>query len=338
MFNSWELASAAYNAGEAKIARAIRRYGAKDYWIISRHSFLRPETRDYVPKIIAAALISKNREQFGFKPSAHRPAQDEAVAGDGEIVKVTKSDKPEETIEGVDDPFESVEVDDDQDSSSPEITPAALTVPLEPAAPEGQFVSNDQPLAKPVQTPHVDKNGEVGGAELAEFEVQSPADLLKIARAAGLSYNTVKALNPELLRWCSPPTVSSYRIKLPAETKEKFLTTYNHAAFPRQVQFMTYKVHKGETLSRIARRYGIRVDPISDLNGVSPRLPLRQGVRILLPMPNDRSRSLASLEVRDPPESRRKRRARRKGPKYYKITYKKRSSARSTPRTVKDSS
>ena len=340
MFQSWELAAAAYNAGEAKIARAIRRFETKDFWVLSRHRFLRPETRDYVPKIIAAAIISKNPEQFGFPVIEKKAAPDEAVAGNGEIVKLIKTDKPEEQLPNDPDedseeetPEEELAGNRDGESSGPEITPAALTIPADSNLPEGQLVSNDlpmpAPLAKPVPTPHVTKSGQVGGEELAEFEVQSPADLLKVARAAGLSYQTVKSLNPELMRWCTPPTVSSYRIRLPASTKERFLATYNHEAYPRKVSFLTYKVRRGETLSRIARHFGIKVDPISDLNGVSPRLPLRSGLRVLLPMPNDRSRSLASLEIRDPPERRRYRRSSRRG-KYYKIPYKRRDAARSS--------
>src|SRR6185312_16022487 len=88
IFQSWELAAAAYNAGEAKVARAVRRFGSKDFWVISRYRFLRPETRDYVPKMIAAAIIEKNREQFGFPASYRRPGADEAVASDGEVVKL----------------------------------------------------------------------------------------------------------------------------------------------------------------------------------------------------------------------------------------------------------
>ena len=183
------------------------------------------------------------------------------------------------------------------------------------------------------------KDGQVGGEELAEFEVQSPADLLKVARAAGISYLTVKALNPEILRWCTPPAVSTYRLRLPSSTKEKFLQTYNHDAFPRQVTFMTYKVRNGETLSRIASQYGIKVDPISDLNGVSPRMKLRNGVKVLLPIPNDRSRSLASLDVRDPPEPRHRGGGRRhRRGRYYRITYKKRESARAAAKRVANDS
>jgi hypothetical protein len=182
--------------------------------------------------------------------------------------------------------------------------------------------------ARPIPTPHVSKNGEVRGEELAEFELQSPADLLKVARASGLSYQTVKSLNPEILRWCTPPAVRSYRIKLPVSVKDRFLATYNHAAFPRRVQFLAYRVRRGETLSHVARRFGIKADPMADLNRISPRAPLREGARVLLPMPDDRSRSLASLEVKDAPEKRRYRRYRKAGSKYYRVSLQKRAAAR----------
>ena len=313
MFKSWELAAAAYNAGETKIVRAIKRYGTKDFWALSRHRFLRPETRDYVPKIIAAALISKNRGQFGFPEQEPKAGAGEAVAGDGEVVKLEKEDKPAENGEYNNQKAADAESttamsdllaedeDDDSNDSSQGILPQLVKQEQPPAGPPTTTLV----LAKPVPTPHLTKKGEVGGEELTEFEVQSPADLLKVARAAGLSYQTVKSLNPEILRWCTPPSVGSFRIKLPSFTKDKFLATYNHQAFPRKVQFLAYKVRRGETLARIASYFGIKVDPMSDLNRISPRVPLRTGASVLLPMPTDRSRTMASLEVRDPPEHRR---------------------------------
>ena len=39
---------------------------------------------------------------------------------------------------------------------------------------------------------------------------------------------------------------------------KKFLTTYNHVAFPRRVQFLTYKVKRGETIQHVARHFGIK--------------------------------------------------------------------------------
>ena len=68
-FGSWYLAAAGYNAGEGKVRRALKRYNADDFWSISqgRRYYLKRETRQYVPKMIAAAIIAKNPEKYGFK-------------------------------------------------------------------------------------------------------------------------------------------------------------------------------------------------------------------------------------------------------------------------------
>ena len=66
MFGSWELAMAGYNAGEGKMRRAIRRYRTKNFWKIRKGRYLRPETKNYVPKIMALAIIGKNLSTFGF--------------------------------------------------------------------------------------------------------------------------------------------------------------------------------------------------------------------------------------------------------------------------------
>ncbi len=65
-FSNWELAIAAYNAGEGKIKRAIRTYGTENFWKIRQGRYLKNETKDYVPKIMALAIIGKNLRSFGF--------------------------------------------------------------------------------------------------------------------------------------------------------------------------------------------------------------------------------------------------------------------------------
>ena len=67
LFGSWELAAAGYNAGEGKIARAIRMYRTQDFWQLTKGRYLRPETKNYVPKIMALAIIGKNLDAFGFR-------------------------------------------------------------------------------------------------------------------------------------------------------------------------------------------------------------------------------------------------------------------------------
>ncbi len=64
-FGSWELALAAYNCGEKRVARAIRQTGSTDFWTVSKK--LPRETRNYVPKFNAALIMAKNPEKYGFR-------------------------------------------------------------------------------------------------------------------------------------------------------------------------------------------------------------------------------------------------------------------------------
>jgi len=66
-FGSWYLAAAGYNTGEGRVMRAVRRHGSNDFWALSSttRNFGR-ETRNYVPKYLAAMLIAKDPDAYGF--------------------------------------------------------------------------------------------------------------------------------------------------------------------------------------------------------------------------------------------------------------------------------
>ena len=66
LFGDWNLALAGYNAGEGKVLRAIRRYKTDDYWELRKTRGLRPETKNYVPLILAAVVLAKAPERYGF--------------------------------------------------------------------------------------------------------------------------------------------------------------------------------------------------------------------------------------------------------------------------------
>lgn len=66
MFGDWYLASSAYNAGEGKMLRAIERYETRDFWEICAGDYLRDETKNYVPKMIAAMILCKYPERYGL--------------------------------------------------------------------------------------------------------------------------------------------------------------------------------------------------------------------------------------------------------------------------------
>ncbi len=66
MFACWYLAAAGYNAGEYKIIKAMKRFRTEDFWALTKYRYLKRETKDYVPLMIAAALVAKDPEKYGF--------------------------------------------------------------------------------------------------------------------------------------------------------------------------------------------------------------------------------------------------------------------------------
>ncbi|RME18581.1 MAG: murein transglycosylase [Bdellovibrio sp.] len=66
MFRSWYLAAAAYNMGENRLKRLIRKYKTKNFWVLSRKRDFPTETKNYIPKLIAALLIAKAPRLYGF--------------------------------------------------------------------------------------------------------------------------------------------------------------------------------------------------------------------------------------------------------------------------------
>jgi membrane-bound lytic murein transglycosylase D len=73
MFGSWNLAMAAYNAGEGKIMRAMQKSRKDDYWDLLDTKHIKTETKDYVPKFIAASMIATNPKDFGFEEIEYHP-------------------------------------------------------------------------------------------------------------------------------------------------------------------------------------------------------------------------------------------------------------------------
>ena len=66
-FNAWHLAAAGYNAGENYIRRLSLRHGTRSFWTLSQRGSLNDETKNYVPKLIAATLIAKAPTLYGFR-------------------------------------------------------------------------------------------------------------------------------------------------------------------------------------------------------------------------------------------------------------------------------
>lgn len=329
LYGSWHLAAASYNAGEAKIARAMKKYHTDNFWELCKGKFLRPETKNYVPKLFAAAIIGKNRKQFGFEenytqvksvnaetvlakaednedlerlPDQLEPEKAESLAAD--------KDSPKNLGKEVGAKVEKIEKGVTASEPTVELTKDSPPAPEEAAAlAQDSMEKMLRTMSNVIRTPHVNRKGEVNGDVLTEVEIPSPADLFKVSSCAGLSYLEFKSMNPELLRWLTPAESKSYKIRIPLSHKDAFMKKYFNPSFKRDVTFLVYKARKGDTAKSIAKRFGISSDPLVDMNGVkSDRVSFMPGTLVELPIPNDFVRSLASLkslDLLDPIEKRR---------------------------------
>ncbi|MBI5639780.1 MAG: transglycosylase SLT domain-containing protein [Nitrospirae bacterium] len=194
MFGSWNLAMAAYNAGEGKIMKAMKRSNADDYWDLLHTKHIRNETKEYVPRFIAASLIASNPREFGFEGIEYHP-----------------------------------------------------------------------PLSY----------DEVG--------LDSPIDLAVAAECAGTELDVIKKLNPELRRWCTPPDVPIYTLKIPEGTKELFLERLSSIPEEERLTIDRYLVKKGDTFKKIAKMTGVPESVILSLNAMEKIIPLKPGSQIFLP-------------------------------------------------------
>jgi len=66
-FGDWYLAMAAYNWGPGNVQRAVMHTGYADFWELYKRNVLPTATKNYVPGIIAAAIMAKNPKQYGLE-------------------------------------------------------------------------------------------------------------------------------------------------------------------------------------------------------------------------------------------------------------------------------
>src|SRR5207248_69156 len=287
----WYLAWAGYNAGEGKVDKAIRRESTRDFWrMMTKGRTLRAETKHYVPKLIAAALIAKHPERFGFHVEYEEPFDsDEVVIPDATDLKVI-ADAAGITIEKV-------------RELNPELRrfctpPGEFTMRL-PKGSKDQFAAN------------FEKVGPEERLRFTQHKVEKGEPLAKIARAYGVSeaaimrtnglksYRQVKVGKVIVI----PVGKASRGLLAGAQLEDRRGRGYAQARTPVQksvaaataaavrakdaermsIKHAVYVVKPGDTLWGIAAKFSTTVARIKRLNGMSGRrgrgLELKQRYR-----------------------------------------------------------
>lgn len=118
-------------------------------------------------------------------------------------------------------------------------------------------------------------------------EINDCIDLRILAKCALTTVDTLQELNPELLRWCTPPGITGYRFRIPHGRKDTFLVSYSKIPAEQKKDWAIHTVKRGETVASIARRYGLAVSFLSDVNNIHTSRRLRVGTVLAIPIPRD---------------------------------------------------
>lgn len=118
-------------------------------------------------------------------------------------------------------------------------------------------------------------------------KVNDCIDLSILADCASTDVETLRKLNPELVQWCTPPGSSGYSLRVPKGKAEQFNTRFAQIPEEQKRNYVVHAVRRGETVSSIARRFGISKGAIEQANNLGRRTRLSVGKQLVIPVPRD---------------------------------------------------
>lgn len=109
-----------------------------------------------------------------------------------------------------------------------------------------------------------------------------PIDLRLVAESVDTSVETLKQLNPALLRTVTPRD-PDFELHLPAGTAERFFAEIAEIPQEKWVLWRRHRVEEGDTLSGIAKKYRVTTTAVAQVNGIDTRAVLSVGDRLIIP-------------------------------------------------------
>ena len=232
MFESWPLAIAAYNAGEGKVLRAIKRQGTTDFWKLH----LPRETKYYVPAFMAMTLIAKNPEAYGFQ----RPSEES-----WQLDQVALSQQTDLRLLAKAVGLSTEELRDRNPELNRLVTP-----------PQEGYLLNLPPGSKAVFLDALDRFVQARGPSWRQHRVRPGESLSTIAQRYGTTVAVLMEMNhlenPHHIRAGTPLNVPVPALTL-AETSTTKQTTNNRPAS----HYSLYVVKPGDSLWEIARTHRV---------------------------------------------------------------------------------
>jgi membrane-bound lytic murein transglycosylase D len=256
-FGDWYLAMAAYDWGAGKVQRAVQRTGYADFWQLYQRNVLPAETKNYVPIILAAAIMAKNPSQYGLTDIPTDPAMTSDTVTTNSAVNLNLvADLTGTTVDEIEELNPAL-----LRMSTPGDMAYDLHLPVGTAAvfqqrialiPEEHrnswrfhIANQDDTLASVAQTFHL-KTGDLGAANQLE-----PGDRIQAGQALAIPVK--------------PVAIAHNR---------------------------RYRVRRGDTMVTLADRFGVTTSQLRRWNGIrSNRVPAGRLIYVSEPVRTSRRRS-----------------------------------------------
>jgi len=264
MFGDWHLAVAAYNAGGGKISKGIKNYNTNNFWELAQEQYLNGETKRYVPKLIAAIIIAKNPEKYGFTNINYAPP----LAY--ETVEV-----PSWT------PLRAVEVA--CEASIEDLRNLNRHLPLLVTPPDQENYLLKVPVGqKELVAKNLPRVRETVATDFKTHVVEGKETLTRICKLYNVNKTTLLKANN--LR--KSKLTKGQRLRIPYQVTSYTLADTELAQQPVAHQpvsrLVQHKVRSGETVASIAKRYKVSPHLVASWNSLKNINKLKVGQQLTL--------------------------------------------------------
>lgn len=264
-FGSLYLAAAAYNGGPGRVARGLTRFagemegseGEDRFFALAEQDYLRAETKNYVPQLIAAALVAKTPVRYGIVVDSVAPyAYDSVRAPAGTSLSVVAEGVGATTAEMRD------------------LNPAILRGIVPPDA--AVWVRIPTGTAERAAA-HLDTMPAGQGLGYRTVRVAGASTTpTAFAKREGVTLKQLRWFNPSLRTSKGGRLVSGQSVRIPSasvfayarDVPDPGIERYGGGSGSTLARSGVHVVRRGETLGGIAKRYGVSVARVQSMNGL----------------------------------------------------------------------